>query len=155
MPRPDTIDRIDAEIIRLLQKDARTSYKELADTVGLAPSSCFERVRGLREAGVFSGFHAEVNPAALGPHLRAIIAVRLSNHDVGIVRSFSAHALNLEETREVYHVAGRDDFLLNVLVRDSNHLRDFVLEQITQRSEVAHVQTSLVFEYTRNPVMPV
>jgi DNA-binding Lrp family transcriptional regulator len=150
-----TLDRTDAKIIELLQKDARVSYKELAASVGLAPSSCYERLRQLREAGIFSGFHAEVVPAALGPHLRAMIAVRLSNHDVGMVKSFAGHVLGLEETREVYHLAGEDDFQLHVLVRDSDHLRGFVLDQLTGRPEVAHVQTSLVFEYNRNPVMPV
>jgi DNA-binding Lrp family transcriptional regulator len=129
------------------------SNKELAAQLGLAPSSCFERVRQLRDRGVFSGFHAEVNVQVLGPHLRAMIAVRLTKHDASVVRSFAEDILALAETREVYHVAGQNDFQVHVLVRDTNHLRDFVLERLTARPDVANVQTSLVFDYHRNPVV--
>ena len=74
------LDRTFERIIALLQKNARLSNKELAAHVGLAPSSCLERVRSLQEAGVFKGFHADVDPKALGIDLQAMIAIRLSGH---------------------------------------------------------------------------
>ena len=66
------LDRIDFDILAALQNDGRLSNKELAAKVGLAPSSCLERVRALRESGVLRGFRAEVDPEALGIHLQAI-----------------------------------------------------------------------------------
>src|SRR6266508_2560298 len=59
-------DRIDKVILDALQENARTSYKELAALTGVAPSTCLERVRGLRARGVIAGFRAEVNLARLG-----------------------------------------------------------------------------------------
>jgi len=75
-----TLDRIDHEIIRLLRNNARLPNKELAAKVGLAPSTCLVRTRLLQQAGVITGFRAEVDPAALGVGLQAMIAVRLKRH---------------------------------------------------------------------------
>ena len=72
------LDRIDIELIRLLRKHARLSNKDLAEAVGVAPSTALERVRRLRETGVIRGFHAEFDPQALGIDLQAMVAVRLA-----------------------------------------------------------------------------
>ena len=148
------LDRTDRQIIELLQKNARLSNKVLAAQVGLAPSSCFERVRRLEEAGVFLGFHAEVDLKVLGSAIQAMVAVRLSKHGSSIVEGFTQHALSLPEVRELYHVAGVNDFLLHIVVKDSDHLRELVIKQISSREEIAHVETALVFDYQRNRRLP-
>ncbi len=148
------LDRTFEQIIALLQKNARLSNKELAAKVGLAPSSCLERVRSLQEAAVFRGFHADVDPAALGIGLQAIIAIRLNRHSRDSLEDFKAYVKTLPEVHAVYHMAGVNDFFLHVVVRDSNHLLDLNLNHFSMRPEVANVETSLVFEYHRNPVLP-
>ena len=147
-------DRIDLRILALLQNNARISNKELAAAVGLSPSTCLERVRKLRVAGVVKGFHAEVDPSALGIGLQALIAVRLQRHTRALVEGFRVHALSLPEVRAVYHVAGVTDFLVHVTVRDADHLRNLAMDAFTARREVAHIETSLIFDYTRSPMLP-
>lgn len=149
------LDRIDIELIRLLRKHARLSNKDLAEAVGVAPSTALERVRRLRETGVIQGFHAEFDPQALGIGLQAMVAVRLARHSREMVDAFHNHMLGLPEVLAFYHVAGADDFLVHVAVRDSPHLRGFLLSAFTQREEVAHIETHLIFEYRRNPEVPV
>lgn len=147
-------DRTDFEIVRSLQNNARLSNKELAARVGLSPSTCLERVRKLRATGVLKGFHAEVDPAALGICLQAFIAVRLKRHSRSLVEGFEAHALTLPEVVAVYHVAGATDFLVHVGVRDTDHLRSLAMDAFTTRREVAHIETSLIFGYTRAASAP-
>jgi DNA-binding Lrp family transcriptional regulator len=137
-----------------LQKDARLSNKELAARVALAPSSCLERVRRLRREGVLRGFHAEVDPAALGIGLEALIAVRLTRHSRELMRRFRAHVDPLPEVVAVFHVGGRNDFLLQVAVRDVEHLRNFALDALTGLEEVAHLETSLIFEHAPRLPLP-
>jgi DNA-binding Lrp family transcriptional regulator len=149
------LNRIDFAILAALQKDARLSNKELAAKVGLAPSSCLERVRRLREAGVLTGFRAEVEPRALGIAIQALVFVRLARHAREQVRSFRKHALSLQETIGVYHVAGQHDFLVHVGVRDANHLRDLAMDAFTSRHEVARIETHLIFEHVPKAQMPV
>ncbi|HEY3269615.1 MAG TPA: Lrp/AsnC family transcriptional regulator [Geothrix sp.] len=148
------LDRIDCDILTLLQKDARLSNKELAAAVGLAPSSCLARVQRLRSEGIIRGAHAEVDPQALGVGLQALIAVQLRQHSRAQVKAFWKHALGLPEVLSVFHVAGTHDFQVHVAVRDAHHLRDLALDAFTTRPEVAHIQTSLIFEWAKGQVMP-
>ena len=154
MSENSTLDRIDRQLVAALRKNARLSNKELAARVGLSASSCLERVRRLESRGVLRGYHAEVDPRALGVGLQAVVAVRLSRHSRALVDSFREHVLGTPEVRMVYHVAGASDFLLHVAVRDPEHLRELVLSAFTVRPEVAHVETALIFEQLRNPELP-
>ena len=148
------LDQIDLAILGHLQKNARLSNKELAAAVGLAPSSCLERVRRLEFEKVLRGYHAEVDKAALGIGLEALVSVRLNQHTRKEVDDFRNYVTALPMVLETYHVAGSTDFLLHVVVRDIHHLRDVVLSSFTTRKEVAHIETSIVFEHLANPALP-
>ena len=149
-----TLDRIDYEILALLQNNARISNKEIARKVGLAASTCLVRVRLLQSSGVISGFHAEIAPSSMGVGIQAMIAVRLIRHFKPDVDAFRQHALSLPEVVRLYHVAGPIDFLIHVWARDSNHLRDLAMTAFTSREEVSHIETELIFEHIRNPELP-
>lgn len=149
------LDRIDFDLLRLLRKNARLPNKTLAERVGVAPSTALERIRRLRESGAIEGFHAEISPQALGIGLQALVAVRLTKHARPLLDSFHEHLLGLPEVLAFYHLAGRDDFLVHVGVRDSDHLRDFAINAFTSRDEIAHIETHLIFEFRRSPDVPV
>ena len=148
------LDRIDFDLLRLLRKNARMPNKDLAEKVGVAPSTALERIRRMRESKALLGFHAEVAPEAVGIGLQALVAVRLQQHSRSLVESFHAHLRALPEVLAFYHVAGADDFLVHVGVRDSAHLREFALSAFTERPEVVHIQTHLIFEFHRNTALP-
>ena len=143
------LDRTDRAIIGLLQKDARLTNKELAARVGIAQSTCSERVRRLERTGVLQGFHADVDLAVLGVGLQAMIAVQLQRHERTQVDRIRAYAESLPEVVAFYHMAGSDDFLVHVVVRDSDHLRDIAMGAFTAQPEVTHIETSIIFEHTR------
>jgi DNA-binding Lrp family transcriptional regulator len=98
------LDRIDYEILALLQNNARISNKEIAKKVGLAASTCLVRIRMLQSSGVVTGFHAEIDPGSLGVGIQAMIAVRLLRHFKPDVDAFRSHALSLPEVVQLYHV---------------------------------------------------
>lgn len=149
------LDRIDRRILRLLRNNARMPNKDLADRAQIAPSTALERVRKLHEAKVILGYHAEVAPLAIGIGLQAMVAIRMTRHSRDSLEAFQAHLRQLPEVLAFYHVAGKDDFLVHVGVRDTRHLRDFELAAFTQREEVAHIETHLIFEFRRNPELPI
>lgn len=148
------MDRIDSELLALLQKDGRMSNKELAAEVGLSPSSCLERVRRLRERGIITGYHAEVNPRTLGIGLQAFVAVRLAEHSRHAVDAFRDHLVSLPEVVSVYHVAGQEDFVAHVAVRDADHLKTLTLDGFTTRTEVDRLNTALVYEHVSETAWP-
>ncbi|MEM6993411.1 MAG: Lrp/AsnC family transcriptional regulator [Myxococcota bacterium] len=148
------LDRIDFEIIAALQNDARVSNKELAATVGLAPSSCLMRVRSLRERGVIRGFHADVDPAALGIGVQCLIAVRLRHHDKPALDALYRYLATLPEVTSFMNVSGASDVLVHAAVADVAHLRDFIVEKLATRAEVDHCETSVIYDEQRRPVLP-
>ena len=145
--RPESLDDTDRAILRLLALDARMPNNAVAEAVGVAPSTCHGRIRALRERGVIRGFHADIDPAALGLGLQAMIAVRLGAHNRDQIDTFVRDVPRLPGVVGVFHVAGADDYLLHIAVRDSDALRDFVLDHLTGHPAVRHTETSLIFAH--------
>ena len=143
------MDDVDLALVRLLQRDARRTNKDLADAVGIAQSTCLERVRALRAQGVIRGWHADVDPGAIGRPLRAMISVRLRPKTTASVRAFQQEMIGAPEVVAVWTVTGADDFLVEVATEDVGHRRDFVLDHVTGRSEVVDARTSLVYDQVR------
>lgn len=147
------MDELDAALVSLLQADARLTNRELAHRVGVAPSTSLERVRALRARGVLRGYHADVDLAALGRSVQALIAVRIRPPARERIEAFRDFAARLAETAGVFVVSGGEDFLIHVAVPDTNALYAFVIDRLTERPEVADVRTSIVYEHLRRPVL--
>lgn len=150
-----TLDRIDCAILRHLRKNARISNKDLAKRAGVAASTCLERVRQLRLRGVITGYHADLEPAALGIGIQAMVAVKLMRHRRRNVEDFKARMLKRKEVIGIYHVAGANDFLVHVAARDSGHLRHLAMVAFTESPDVAHIETGLIFDFTRTGNLPI
>jgi DNA-binding Lrp family transcriptional regulator len=146
--RPALIDEIDRRIVAELERDARLPNNVLAERAGIAPSTCLGRVRALRARGVIRGYHADIDPAALGRPLQAMIAVRLQSTARGHIRTFAAEVVLLAEVLDVYFLGGKDDFLLHVAASSTDDLREFV-ETLSDNPDVAYTETSLIFEHVR------
>ena len=144
-PRP-ALDPTDLRILAELEANGRLTNAALAARVGIAESTCIQRVRGLRDTGVITRFRAEVDPAALGLGIQAVIKVRLGSHSRDHVKIFHATLADIPGALTIFHVAGEDDYLVHVAVESAAALRDLVLEHITVHPAVRHTETQLVFE---------
>ena len=147
--RAADLDEVDRRLLTLLHADARMSNSALADAVGIAPSTCHGRVRRLQDLGVIRGFHAEIDPAAIGLPLQAMVAVSLQSGSRGKIRTFIQQIRSKTQVIDVYFLAGADDFLIHVAARDTDDLRSFVVDNLNADSDVAGTQTSLIFEHLR------
>lgn len=143
------LDDVDLAILEALSEDARMPNARLAARVGIAPSTCLERVRALRARGVLLGFHAEVDLAALGRPLQAMIAVRLAVHAREQIIDFSARVRDLPGVLAIFHMTGPVDYQLWVAAADAQDLREFVVEHLATHPAVAHAETSLIYEHAR------
>ena len=148
------LDRIDFDILGILQKNARISNKELAEANSISPSTCLERVRRLNKAGVIQGYRAVVDPAVLGIAVQAMISIRLRQHAKIDFESLMEEISQAREVVNVYLLAGDNDLLIHVAVRDVDHLRSVVVDNFTARYEVAHIETALIFEYVKTATLP-
>lgn len=132
-----------------LHDDARISNSALAEAVGIAPSTCHGRLRRLQDVGVIRGFYTDIDPAAVGLALQAMISVSLQSHARGRIRDFIAQIRKRPQVMDVYFLAGGEDFILHVAARDTDDLRAFVVENLNADADVAGTQTSLIFEHLR------
>lgn len=147
------MDELDSAIVGALQADGRRSNRDLAASLGVAPSTTLERVRALRARGVLTGVHASVDLAKLGRPVQAMVTVRLRPQSRQIVQEFRDFVLRLPETLQVFVTTGPEDLLVHVAVQSTEALRDFVLDSITKRREVAGVRTEVVFDHLENHVV--
>jgi DNA-binding Lrp family transcriptional regulator len=150
--QPD-IDEIDYALLRQLQDDARQTNRDLAAAVHISTSTSSERVRGLRAQGVIRGYHADVSLDALGRHVQALTAVTIRPPTRDNIDSFRNWLAGLPEIIGVFVVSGSNDFLLHLGVPDTDALYAFVIDRLTERAEVADVNTSVVYEHIRRPVL--
>ncbi len=132
-----------------MQRDARQTNKAIADVVGIAPSTCLERIRLLVERGVITGFHAEVALSALNRDIQAMVAVRLLPKTKETIDRFYEHVWSQPETIAIFLQSGSDDVLIHLAVPDTSRLRELVIDKIASFPGVIDERTSLVFEHRR------
>jgi DNA-binding Lrp family transcriptional regulator len=149
--RQASVDAVDRAILELVAQDARITNQRLAERVGIAPSTALARLRALRERGVIRGFHAEVDLAALGRPLQALIAVRLAVHARDQIDDFTDTVRRLPGVLMVFHLTGVTDYLVWVAAADAQDLREFVVDHLATHPSVAHAETSLIYEHRRGP----
>jgi DNA-binding Lrp family transcriptional regulator len=144
--RPDALDHV---LLDLLERDGRMSNKDLAAAAGIAPSTAHARVRALLRAGVIRGIHAELDLDALGRDLQAVVAVRVHPAARARLSPLAKELSARPEVRDVYLLGGTEDLLVHVAVESTEALRAFVVDGLSSRREIAHTQTSVVFEHLR------
>jgi DNA-binding Lrp family transcriptional regulator len=137
----------------MLQEDGRRTNRDMAEELGIAPSTCLERIRALRRSGVLTGFHAEADLAAIGRGLQAVIAVRIRPPTRAAIEAFQTFLEAMPEVISIFVLTGTDDFLVHVAVRDTDHLHAVVLDKLTKRPELADVRTSVVYAHKRKKVI--
>ncbi|MDE2353801.1 MAG: Lrp/AsnC family transcriptional regulator [Betaproteobacteria bacterium] len=139
------IDRLDQRILEVLQQEGRLSNQDLADRVGLSPSPCLRRVRALEEAGIITGYRAQVDPKALGLSLMALIHISMDQHTPERFRHFEAAVTKIPDVVECLLITGQAaDYQLKVVVRDMEAYQELLLNRITQIKGVTGVHSSFV-----------
>ncbi|WP_116417315.1 Lrp/AsnC family transcriptional regulator [Subtercola boreus] len=144
------LDDVDARLVELLRTGARMPNSRLAELTGIAQSTCIARVRSLEERGVITGYTARISPAAIGLSLQALISVNIKSGARRTLTTFSDELRTLTEVVELFFLGGAEDFVIHVATRDSDHLREFVVSNLSAHPAVASTRTSIVFEHFVN-----
>jgi Lrp/AsnC family transcriptional regulator, leucine-responsive regulatory protein len=135
------MDEIDSAILSILRADARTSWRDLGAAVGLSANAAADRVRRLRKARIITGFAVQIDPAAGGRQLEAVISVTLlpgTDSD-----EFATLSSKLAPVSEVLHLAGTPDYQLRVACHDTAEL-DSLLRTLRLKLGVADTDTKII-----------
>ncbi len=112
------MDRIDRKLLNLLQRDASRTNVDMADEVGLSPSSCLRRTQRLRKSGVIDRIVAILNPAKAERMIKALVTVELKLHGEQHMRRFLDVAVAEDAVSHAYAVTGETDVILMLRLRD-------------------------------------
>jgi Lrp/AsnC family leucine-responsive transcriptional regulator len=121
------IDEIDRKILRELQSDARASYAELGRRVGLTTPAVIERVRKLEDAGIITGYRAEIDPAKINMPITAFIRMSITGVDYSHIIEVAEES---KEILECHRGTGGDSFIMRVVVASVEHLQE-VIDRLT------------------------
>lgn len=142
-----TLDAIDAKIVGMLAEDARLSTRAIARAVGMSPTGVSERLERLHNRGVIRGYHADIDPTALGWDVEAIIGITSQQGE--ILQSLVSHLMTLPEVITAYIVTGRWDILLSVRARSNQALRDFVVGTLPTSPGFVRSETMVCWQAQR------
>ena len=138
---PDaSLDEVDRQILAELQADGRMTNVELARRVGLSAPPCLRRVRRLEEERIIRGYHADLDPVALGYEITFFALVGLESQKEVMLSAFEQRVRSWPEVRECHMIRGGGDFLLRLVARDTAH-ENALTSRLTAAPEVARVQT--------------
>ena len=144
------LDTTGWQLLHALQQNARLSYSELGQLVGLSSPAVAERVRKMEDAGIISGYHAEIDRAKVGFPITAII--RMSASAGGSCTRLTVFALEIPEVLECNRVTGSDALIMKVMASSVEHL-EAIIDRLSAHGQLT---TSIVLSapVTRKIITP-
>jgi Lrp/AsnC family transcriptional regulator len=138
------IDKVDKEIIRLLQEDAELSAAAVGERIGLSQSPCWRRIQRLRDEGLIQGQVMRFDRRKLGFDVMVFAQVKLTAHGRSKVPEFAETIRQFPEVQECHLVLGNIDFLLRIVVRDIEEYERFFFEKLSHLPEIQEVHSNIV-----------
>ena len=139
-----TLDEIDMQLLKILQKNAKLTTKELADAVHLTPTPVFERQKRLEKKGYIKKYVAVLDPELLGLGLQVYCKVKLKQINREIAEAFTRRIQRIPEVTECYNTSGAYDYLLKVRARDMKQYQEFVLTKLGEIESVGSIESTFV-----------
>ncbi|WP_010297265.1 Lrp/AsnC family transcriptional regulator [Candidatus Odyssella thessalonicensis] len=150
------LDEIDLQILNDLQADGRLTNVELARRAGISAPPCLRRVRGLEEAGIIRGYHADINSSTLGFGVAVFAQVGLHSQNESDLRAFESKTAEWPLVRECHMVAGDADFVLKIVARNWDEYQRFLSDELTSAPNVRNVKSKLVVRTSKQlPGVPI
>jgi Lrp/AsnC family leucine-responsive transcriptional regulator len=149
------LDKIDLQILKILQQNGRITNLQLSNEIGLSPAPTLERVRKLENSGYILSYHALVDEEKLGLGIKTFIQVSLDFHQIDTIQTFLNEIQEIKEITECHHVTGQCDFLLKVYVKDIKAYEQLIMQKISRISVVKTFQTMIIMSTNKKePTVP-
>lgn len=140
----ENIDMIDLELLKILQKDAKLTTKEIATRVNLSSTPVYERIKRLEREGLIEKYVAIVNAEKVGKKLIVFCNITLKEHTKEIGNKFVKDIVSLKEVVECYNISGDYDFLLKIMVEDMKHYQSFVINELGSVKNIGSAHSTFV-----------
>lgn len=146
----ELLDDTDKLMLRILQKDAHLTVKELAARVHLSPSPTFERQKRLERLGYIKRYMAVVDPKKVGNGILVLCNIRLKQHTQSLIQQFMDAVQHIDEITECYNTSGDFDFLIKVYTKDMKAYQQFMLNTLGTIPCVGSLNSIFVIDQTKS-----
>ncbi len=146
---PRRLDRIDIGILSQLQQNARITNSDLARSVNLSATPCFNRVRALEKLGLFKQQVTLLNPEPLGLRINVFIQVSLEKQVEDALQRYEQAISERPEVMECYLMTGDADYLLRVVMPDMQTLERFIVDHLTKIPGISNIRSSFALKQVR------
>lgn len=143
------LDKIDYNLISILQNDARVTIKEISAKLGLSKTPIYERIKKLEKFGYIKQYVALVDNKKIDRGLITYISVLLNKHHKTVVDNFIEKVNGLHEVMECYYISGNSDFLLKVYTKDMDGYKNFIENKFSVISDINQFYSSFVMDTTK------
>lgn len=144
------MDKIDRDILMLLQRNAKQNTKEIASKIGLSKTPTYERIKKLELQHIIKSYVAILDRVKIGKQVVAYCQVTLSKHQKKLLDNFKKKILKFPEIMECHHVSGGYDFLLKVVTDDINEFHEFVNGKLSVVDEISTIHSSFVMNSVKD-----
>ncbi|WP_336067484.1 Lrp/AsnC family transcriptional regulator [Nitratireductor rhodophyticola] len=141
----EKIDQFDRRILRVLQRDASLSQRDLAEKVGLSQNACWRRLKSLEERGVIRGRTLQVDRNKLGLGLVVFVMVKTRHHSTTWLQTFRQHVSSIPEIVDFFRIGGDYDYMLRIVTTDMGSY-DSVYQRLIQKVELESVTSYFAME---------
>lgn len=149
------LDKIDFNILKILQENGRITNLQLSQHIGLSPAPTLERVRKLENSGFIKSYHALVDEEKLGLGIKTFIQVSLDFHQQDTIQTFLTEIQAIKEITECHHVTGQCDFLLKAYVKDIKTYEQLIMQKISKITVVKTFHTMMIMSTSKKePIVP-
>lgn len=145
------MDAVDRAILSHLQDDGRLSNVELAERVHLSPSACLRRVRHLEQSGAIAGYHAVIDPAAIGRGFQLTVHATLIMRNRVTIETFEDAVAQLDEVIECRRMYGEPDYLMRVAVKDADAYEQFLINVLADLPGLARMTSQFTMKTIKSP----
>jgi len=148
-------DKIDLQILKLLQENSKITNLELSKQIGLSPAPTLERVKKLEQNGTIESYHAKVDASAIGLNVRTFVLVTLAWQKENALERFVEKIKSIKEVTECYIITGDADFLLKVVCKDLASYEQLLFKKLSQIEEIERLKTLMTMsKVKKEKVLP-
>ena len=144
------IDEIDVKILSVLQKDAAINVQELADKVGISKTPCWRRLKKLQQEGYIHKQVALLDRKKLGLSMMAYVQVTMLDHEISTLNKFLDFIEDSPFILECNAIAGNFDYVLKVVVKDTEQLETFLMRQLLSLGVIQSTNTNFILREKKN-----
>ena len=144
------MDKTDKKLLTLLQKDCKTTNKELSLKLGLSVTAVYERIKKLERENVISKYVAILDKTKIDKSFVVFCHIKLIQHSKEFLTTFEKEVVKLDEVSECYHVSGDYDYILKIFVKNMEEYREFMVTKLTTLQHIGSTHSTFMIGEVKN-----